>query len=513
MDRKANIFDRVLALLMILVMVFSQGNITVFAEEIAEAIQDAQTVEDIISDQEEVIPDLVEEQTAPADVSEPDVPDTDLIDQATVEADDSNIDETEDQSGSELNVSEVSEEATENSEEPSETSEDDANAPESGNQDDSEENQSEEQSDVSEEEKNTDNNEESGSDGEQDSDDESDETEEAEGSEDSDNAEEDNAEEVEEILYSAKSFHSASAVGIVVDVDAPEGAFPDGTEMVVVPVYDKAILDAAAEAVGDSSARVVAVDITFRFDGEEKEPLVPINVKLTSSKIAQADEAKIVHVDDALEATVIEKADIGETTAEFSSEDFSVYAVVSTVTPRLTVTFKKGTTTIASMIIKEADSAEEVEKIIYDPGVGTLNDGQMFKGWTTESEYTSSSALKSIVDVRQVAMSTVAGLTEDSEVTYYAAIFEAHTITYLSDDDEPITLGTAAVIYPSYSETKEGLYTVNMGYTVDSSHNFEGWLVNDTTNANIVNYRATDPKTSYRDTKLPELLSHLKTVW
>ena len=37
-DRKANIFDRVLALLMILVMVFSQGNITVFADELADAI-------------------------------------------------------------------------------------------------------------------------------------------------------------------------------------------------------------------------------------------------------------------------------------------------------------------------------------------------------------------------------------------------------------------------------------------------------------------------------------------
>ena len=36
MDRKANIFDRVLALLMILVMVFSQGNLAVFAEAIEE---------------------------------------------------------------------------------------------------------------------------------------------------------------------------------------------------------------------------------------------------------------------------------------------------------------------------------------------------------------------------------------------------------------------------------------------------------------------------------------------
>ncbi|MBR0452036.1 MAG: hypothetical protein IJI78_08600, partial [Oscillospiraceae bacterium] len=45
MDRKANIFDRVLALLMILVMVFSQGNLAVFADVIDDLQDDPANTE------------------------------------------------------------------------------------------------------------------------------------------------------------------------------------------------------------------------------------------------------------------------------------------------------------------------------------------------------------------------------------------------------------------------------------------------------------------------------------
>ncbi len=488
MSRKANFFDKVLAILMIFTIVFSHGNVAVFASEIIESFTEnettaetaSETVEEDYSlgDQNDSLPDETSTEEVPAS-EEPSVEEEQLVaedstDEFNEEASTAEGTEEYTLDEAESTAEDGDSEETDSPEEPIESEDAEAeqsieeNAEPAEEENAAEQSQEDEQSVDSAESENTD----------------LENAAESDDADESDMVPEENAEadaEIPAISYPAVSFRLGSAVGIVVDVDAPAGAFPEGTVMSVVPVYSRALLDAAAEAAGDSDARVTAVDITFWYEDTEIEPLLPISVRLTSSKIAQADEAKIVHIDDAGDASVIKNAEIEGATAEFSSGEFSVYAVVESVVPRLTITFMNGNSEIAKMYVKAADTADEVEKIVYDPGAGTLPAGQVFKGWTTDPNYTKDTELITIATIRSNAMSTADGLTGDDSVTYYAAIFKQYTITYV--DGKGVTVGSEVVELPSHQT--EASYKVNQGYSTDDTHNFEGWIVADgSTNIN-----------------------------
>ena len=154
------------------------------------------------------------------------------------------------------------------------------------------------------------------------------------------------------VLYPAAAF-AASTEYVTVSVEAPEGAFPAGTTMVVRDVDDEDTLHGISDKVEEGFVRVErvhAVDITFlNADGEEIEPLIPISVVMTVREIEEEKERLVVHVDHGGEAqlvdntepttaevseqnSVVEAAD--ESSAEagtavaFTAESFSVYAVV-----------------------------------------------------------------------------------------------------------------------------------------------------------------------------------------
>ena len=77
----------------------------------------------------------------------------------------------------------------------------------------------------------------------------------------------------------------------------------------------------------------------------------------------------------------------------------SVSRVVETTTPRLAVHFMTydGTEITGSpMYVKKADTDDEIKDIIYDPGAGDLGTGMVFKGWTTDSDYTATSTFLTI---------------------------------------------------------------------------------------------------------------------
>ncbi|MBQ6052344.1 MAG: InlB B-repeat-containing protein, partial [Clostridia bacterium] len=158
----------------------------------------------------------------------------------------------------------------------------------------------------------------------------------------------------------------------------------------------------------------------------------------------------------------------------FNAAHFSVYVVVESTVPRLTVTFKNGDSEIESMIIKASDTEAEVEKIIWDPGAGTVPNGQVFKGWTTDPDYIVGTSLLTIAQVRADAMTRAAALEgSDDSVTYYAAIFKQFNITY--KDGAGIVVGSAVATVPNREDTAS--YTVNQNYTTDDTHNLEGWMV------------------------------------
>ena len=290
---------------------------------------------------------------------------------------------------------------------------------------------------------------------------------------------EEKAEEPEEETaeYPAQSF-TEKASGVTVRISAPEGALPEGTTVTVEPVKLSSIIDAIEEAAGEDAKVVKAVDITFRDkDGKEIEPKKQVSVNMTNSEFGKLNEPKVYHIDDDGVAEQVDDKKVGtyKNQIAVNTKDFSVYAVVETVVPRLTVNFVSGDETIATMYVKGDDTAVEVEAILYDPGAGDVPTGQVFKGWTTDAEYTTSSTLLSIAQVRTQAMSTVAGLSADSSVTYYAAVFKQYTVTYV--DGEGVTIGTEVATIPN-RETN-AVYSVNQGYSTDDTHNFDGWLVSD----------------------------------
>ena len=125
-----------------------------------------------------------------------------------------------------------------------------------------------------------------------------------------------------------------SADGMKVNVTAPEGAFPEGTTMVIAPVYDEETLNTAANAVEGEVRKVQAVDITFyNADGEEIEPALPIEVVISGRTVTAASEPVVVHVDNEGAANVVDGTATTDTVT-FQSDSFSVYAVVDQIVTR-----------------------------------------------------------------------------------------------------------------------------------------------------------------------------------
>ena len=293
-------------------------------------------------------------------------------------------------------------------------------------------------------------------------------------------------EKEDEGLNKEKLTFRDSKNSVDVYVVAQPGTFPEGTTMTVTPVANADVQDAVDSAMGGEVKNFKAVDITFYADGKKVEPKKEVSVRLTTKAFKSDEDLAVVHVEDPdkNKAQVMDLTKATDTVAQFRTDGFSVYVVVETEVPRLTVKFNNGSTNIETMFVKAADTAEEVEQIIYDPGAGELPVGQVFKGWTTDQQYTADSELMTIDQVRADAMERAAALTtSDSEVTYYAAVFKQYTVTYV--DGAGITVGTETAEIPS-RET-EAPYTVNQGYSTDDSHNFEGWIVADG-NSNIKDY-------------------------
>ena len=118
-----------------------------------------------------------------------------------------------------------------------------------------------------------------------------------------------------------------------VRVEAPEGAFPEGTVMEVKPVAAARVLDAVTDAVDGRVAHMDAADIIFTFDGEEIEPAKPIRVSMQPKQTRQQSDPLVVHVQDDGSAEQVDamSTPAGETGVLFEADAFSVYALVYTM--------------------------------------------------------------------------------------------------------------------------------------------------------------------------------------
>ncbi|MBQ6454167.1 MAG: hypothetical protein IJJ14_07405, partial [Coriobacteriales bacterium] len=231
---------------------------------------------------------------------------------------------------------------------------------------------------------------------------------------------------------------------IYVGVDAPVGAFPAGTRMVVKPVAASQIYDAVNEAVSGKveQENILAIDITFlcAIDGVEQEiePALPIKVFLQTDAVTPRSDAKVVHVDDENKATVVDaSANISAKRMNFESDEFSIYAIVTTGDDaRLLVKFiGLNNEVIDAMYVKKGD---DMEQVLYDPGAGTIPEDIYFRGWTTEANYTpSTTPALTIQNIREIYEDDSAfnGITDGQEVVYYAMLFKAYRVTYLDENN------------------------------------------------------------------------------
>lgn len=168
-------------------------------------------------------------------------------------------------------------------------------------------------------------------------------------------AEEPTSESAVEVRYPAQTF-TARAARISVTAEAQEGAFPAGTRMAALPVINRDTLDNVADTVADDFVEVMdvlAVDITFYdADGNEIEPLLPVNVVMSVAGIDDGEMATVVHVDDGGAAEIVDQVEttagnrlavnvelptsMEQTEAEndiglaFEADGFSTYAIVVT---------------------------------------------------------------------------------------------------------------------------------------------------------------------------------------
>lgn len=233
----------------------------------------------------------------------------------------------------------------------------------------------------------------------------------------------------------------------------------------------------------DGKPAVAAYDITISDGGREWQPAPgdPVLVTLADKKFVDGKLLDIYHQGPngpEFVATVMPKN--GSIT--FPGYSFSVYIVgESHQYDRIKVVFKNGTTEIASYYVKPIDKTPDsmFKKIVFDPGVGTLNSGEFFRGWTTNNPYTvaDASSAMTIEDVRTDLRSQLDGSFDDGDVvTYYAMIYKSFAVSYI--DEYSVVLNTDNILMmPNQASTP---YTVNMDYTPsDDEHALVGWRVSE----------------------------------
>ncbi|SNT94345.1 Listeria/Bacterioides repeat-containing protein, partial [Aristaeella hokkaidonensis] len=223
---------------------------------------------------------------------------------------------------------------------------------------------------------------------------------------------------------------------------------------------------------------------------------VDVRVRLSNPiDLNPGETLKLLHETDGdpqfVPATFYKNTEEQLTGFAFEATGFSVYAVVAEgVDARLQVKFNSNGSDIATIWVKQSDLANqtEFEKIVYDPGTGTLPAGVIFLGWTDNPDYElpdEDFTPMTIADIRTAVTEKLSNGVHDIEeatngdsVTYYAVLAKQYRINYLGDGG--VSVGEEVINY-RYSATDpnpEMEYTVNMTYTPkDNEHAFMGWLV------------------------------------
>jgi len=271
---------------------------------------------------------------------------------------------------------------------------------------------------------------------------------------------------------------------------------PEGAELIVEDVaqskYDDYLNQAAAALRTDADAFTYAklLDISIVYEGQEIQPNGKVGVEIQLKDGKDISNPQVVHFGQKTE--VLNAAKTGNGVA-FETTGFSIYAVVGEGDEgdyaRMTIHFMNDSEEIAQMIVKNGDTEEELEYIIYDPGVGELEAGELFKGWTMKEDYSADDAKNpynaetnpngymTIQDIREWAAGKT--IKEHEDQNFYAMVFKTYSVAFL--DEDGVTTHGEALIFKSNDSYTE--YVIEQDYTPKNPDlfNFEGWYWNSDT--------------------------------
>lgn len=287
----------------------------------------------------------------------------------------------------------------------------------------------------------------------------------------------------------AQSFDQTSDQ-MQVSVNAPEGALPENTKMTVSRVTDEAAL-AAIEAKAGTKV-YAAADISFSKDETEIEPSAEVEVQIVMDGLESIKNPTVVHVKDdgSLEyvaAEVVSATRGSEKALRFYAKDFSVYAVTDNQTnATLTISFyakTRGTSGEWEIVNKQIIRANQLgtgKYPIADPGVPNITTSQAFEGWIQGTSsfnsgftYGTDATTKT---VKQINEDYQGGLAGNTEIVYYAAVYDVVYVTYHDQ--------AGAVTFAEYHKIPAGSNSVSVTITEDyppmkSNQNFSGWVKED----------------------------------
>ena len=219
-------------------------------------------------------------------------------------------------------------------------------------------------------------------------------------------------------------------------------------------------------------------------DGQKVDVKAPVTVSIRLLDKEDADtpenDPRVVHFENNVTPEVI-STDVEGRDVTFESGSFSVYAVIDDggTISRATLEFYNGDELVATMYVKNNDTTAEIEKIIYDPGVGELPNGEIFKGWVLNNKNYTMDDINAAMDVSQIRTwaESMALSIEGGEVyKFYAGLVKNYVVSFV--DENNTTLGSNSILLLPDETT--ATFKINQAYTpVDSEHAFLGWNVSE----------------------------------
>ena len=233
-------------------------------------------------------------------------------------------------------------------------------------------------------------------------------------------------EKQDEVAYPAFS-HKGSKDGVTANISAPEGVFPEGTEVELkaLSADDRAAIAAAA---GCETSDVLGLDITFKYEGKEIQPTGDVKVSFSADEIKAADEASVYHVNDSGSVDKIGGSKDGASVG-FTADSFSPYGVVLASNADDSRVAMGGTATV------------KVGESITLSGIDSGN----FHRWNS-----SSNKIAKITSETNTSTAVVKGVKKgtvtithryyESEIGYYVS--ETITLKVISGDEKPLSAVT-----------------------------------------------------------------------